>query len=223
MCSPGVFGSPSLRFSLVGLVGFPSLFFQSRNLCLLLAGLGGVLRGRSGDCQAYSGMRERVEAAVSKSRSCALHTSVKAAAPRGLWSFWATAALWLVLLATFFLGFFVWVVVQQLLTVDIPSTTKHPAKLLFLHCMLQHLIALVSLPLDPTMGWGCSSYLTLLLSFPLIFLQIRIPLSWRSLLYPTSHSHISFPLLIFYAFPLYFLRPPFLLFSPLPLYAFLFH
>ncbi|XP_021056837.1 arylacetamide deacetylase-like 4 isoform X2 [Mus pahari] len=55
------------------------------------------------------------------------------------------SVLWPALLAgvsTFFLGLFVWVIVQHLLTVEIPSTLKHPAKLRFLHCILLYLITL---------------------------------------------------------------------------------
>uniref|UniRef100_A0A8C6IAH5 AADACL4 family member 5 n=1 Tax=Mus spicilegus TaxID=10103 RepID=A0A8C6IAH5_MUSSI len=55
------------------------------------------------------------------------------------------SVLWLVLLAgisTFFLGVFVWAIIQHFLTVEIPSTLKHPAKLRFLHCMLLYLITL---------------------------------------------------------------------------------
>nr|XP_034359889.1 arylacetamide deacetylase-like 4 isoform X2 [Arvicanthis niloticus] len=55
------------------------------------------------------------------------------------------AVLWLVLLAglsMFLLGLFVWVIIQHLLTVEIPSTLKHPIKLRFLHCMFLYLLNL---------------------------------------------------------------------------------
>ncbi|XP_032743521.1 arylacetamide deacetylase-like 4 [Rattus rattus] len=55
------------------------------------------------------------------------------------------AVLWLVLLGgmlTFFLGVFVWVFIQHLLTVEIPSTLKHPVKLRILHFSIQYLITL---------------------------------------------------------------------------------
>ncbi|XP_028641852.1 arylacetamide deacetylase-like 4 isoform X2 [Grammomys surdaster] len=55
------------------------------------------------------------------------------------------AVLWLVLLAgvsTFLLGVFVWVIIQHFLTVEIPSTLKHPTKLRFLHCMFLYLLTL---------------------------------------------------------------------------------
>uniref|UniRef100_A0A8C8WSL8 Arylacetamide deacetylase like 4 n=1 Tax=Panthera leo TaxID=9689 RepID=A0A8C8WSL8_PANLE len=41
----------------------------------------------------------------------------------------------LVLLCTFFVGVFVWTVLQHFLTVDVPSTLQHPAKFRFLHCL----------------------------------------------------------------------------------------
>lgn len=79
------------------------------------------------------------------------------------------AVLWLLLLAglpTFLLGVFVWVVIQNFPTSKFPSTLKHPAKLWFMHCLVQYLISLVSFLLGPHMGWGFSLKLTLLLSFP---------------------------------------------------------
>lgn len=66
------------------------------------------------------------------------------------------AGFWLVLiggLLTFFLGVFVWVFIQHLLTIEIPSTLKHPVKLWILHLIFQYLITLVSLPLGHTMNW----------------------------------------------------------------------
>ncbi|XP_031232844.1 arylacetamide deacetylase-like 4 isoform X2 [Mastomys coucha] len=55
------------------------------------------------------------------------------------------AFLWLLLLkgvSTFFLGVFVWVIVQHLLTVEIPPALKHPAKLRVLHCMFLYVLTL---------------------------------------------------------------------------------
>uniref|UniRef100_A0A8C6IAL2 AADACL4 family member 3 n=1 Tax=Mus spicilegus TaxID=10103 RepID=A0A8C6IAL2_MUSSI len=55
------------------------------------------------------------------------------------------AGFWLVLiggLLTFFLGVFVWVFIQHLLTIEIPSTLKHPVKLWILHLIFQYLITL---------------------------------------------------------------------------------
>ncbi|XP_059112256.1 arylacetamide deacetylase-like 4 isoform X2 [Peromyscus eremicus] len=55
------------------------------------------------------------------------------------------AVRWLLLLAglpTFLLGVFVWVVIQHFPSAKMPSTLKHPAKLLFMYYMLQYLIAL---------------------------------------------------------------------------------
>ncbi|XP_034359779.1 arylacetamide deacetylase-like 4 [Arvicanthis niloticus] len=53
--------------------------------------------------------------------------------------------LWLVLLGgllTFFLGVFVWVFIQNLLTIKIPPTLKHPVKLRILHSIFEYLITL---------------------------------------------------------------------------------
>ncbi|XP_005079458.2 arylacetamide deacetylase-like 4 [Mesocricetus auratus] len=55
------------------------------------------------------------------------------------------AVLWmllLVVLPSFLLGVFVWVIIQHFLTTEIPSTLKHPVKLWFLHCMLLYVITL---------------------------------------------------------------------------------
>ncbi|XP_076421747.1 arylacetamide deacetylase-like 4 [Peromyscus maniculatus bairdii] len=55
------------------------------------------------------------------------------------------AVLWLLLVAglpTFLLGVFVWVVIQHLPSAEMPSTLKQPAKLWFMHCIIQYLIAL---------------------------------------------------------------------------------
>ena len=111
------------------------------------------------------------------------------------------AVLWLLLIAglpTFLLGVFVWVAIQNFFTADIPSTLKQPAKLWFMHCIVQYLIALVSFLLGPTMGWGFSLHLALLLSLPsLLSLGSQETELGKSL---TSHI---LPLFLFY--PLSFL------------------
>lgn len=55
---------------------------------------------------------------------------------------------WLVLLvslSTFYLGVFIWTVIQHFLTVEIPSALKHPVKFRLLHCLMLYIITLVSL------------------------------------------------------------------------------
>lgn len=61
--------------------------------------------------------------------------------------------LWLVLLVslpTFYLGVFIWAVIQHFLSVEIPSSLEHPVKFRFLHCAMLYLIAMVS----PLLGEG---------------------------------------------------------------------
>ncbi|XP_006989103.1 arylacetamide deacetylase-like 4 [Peromyscus maniculatus bairdii] len=53
--------------------------------------------------------------------------------------------LWLVLLVslpTFYLGVFIWAVIQHFLSVEIPSSLEHPVKFRFLHCAMLYLIAM---------------------------------------------------------------------------------
>ncbi|XP_021017151.1 arylacetamide deacetylase-like 4 [Mus caroli] len=55
------------------------------------------------------------------------------------------AVLWLVLLvslSTFYLGVFIWAVIQHFLTVEIPSALKHPVKFRLLHCLMLYIITL---------------------------------------------------------------------------------
>lgn len=77
------------------------------------------------------------------------------------------AVLWLVLLGgmlTFFLGVFVWAFIQHLLTVEIPSTLKHPVKLRILHFSFQYLINLVSFGLHHELGTLFEPYFSPLIS-----------------------------------------------------------
>ena len=58
------------------------------------------------------------------------------------------AVLWLVLLVSlsaFYLGVFIWAVIQHFLIVEIPSALEHPVKFRFLHCVMLYIITLVSL------------------------------------------------------------------------------
>ncbi|VFV29444.1 low quality protein: arylacetamide [Lynx pardinus] len=48
----------------------------------------------------------------------------------------------LVLLCTFFVGVFVWTVLQHFLTVDVLSTLQHPAKFRFLRCLFLYALIL---------------------------------------------------------------------------------
>ncbi|XP_052031703.1 arylacetamide deacetylase-like 4 [Apodemus sylvaticus] len=55
------------------------------------------------------------------------------------------AVLWLVLLVSlsaFYLGVFIWAVIQHFLIVEIPSALEHPVKFRFLHCVMLYIIAL---------------------------------------------------------------------------------
>lgn len=114
------------------------------------------------------------------------------------------AVLWLLLLTglpTVLLGVFVWVAVQNFLTADIPSTLKHPAKLWLMNCVGQYLIALVSFLLGPTIGWGFSLTLMLLLSLPSLlslgFYETELGKSLTSHISPSPYLFFPFSFLGF--------------------------
>lgn len=72
-------------------------------------------------------------------------------------------ALWLVLLvnlSTFFLGVFIWAVIQHFLIAEIPSALQHPVKFRCMHCIVLFLITMVSLLLGETLfsGFCCGIF-----------------------------------------------------------------
>lgn len=106
------------------------------------------------------------------------------------------AVLWLLLLAglpTVLLGVFVWVAIQNFLMADVPSILKHPAKLWLMNCVGQYLVSFL---LGPTIGWGFSLTLTLLLSLPSL-LSLGF---YETELGKSLTSHISPSLFLFFPF-----------------------
>ncbi|XP_059232300.1 arylacetamide deacetylase-like 4 [Mustela nigripes] len=51
----------------------------------------------------------------------------------------------LALLGSFFVGIFIWAVLQHFLTADIPSTLQYPTKLRFLHCVFLYMLTLAEI------------------------------------------------------------------------------